>query len=78
MFVLEYGLMGLVTAVIASAVGAGAAYVVVAEIMGAEWTFDPRALAATVVVALIATVGAGLVGTWVALGRKAAPMLRNE
>ncbi len=77
-FSLEYGLMGLITALIAGVVGAGAAYVVVAEIMGAEWIFVPEALAATVLLAVAVTIGCGLVGTWIALGRKAAPLLRNE
>ncbi|MEQ8602760.1 MAG: FtsX-like permease family protein [Marivibrio sp.] len=77
-FSMEYGLMGLITALIASAVGAGAAWVVVSQIMGAEWIFAPDALAATVFVALATTIGCGLIGTWIALGRKAAPLLRNE
>jgi len=77
-FSMEYGLMGLITALIASGVGAGAAWVVVTRIMGAEWIFAPDALAATVIVALATTIGCGLIGTWVALGRKAAPLLRNE
>jgi putative ABC transport system permease protein len=77
-FSLEYGLMGLITAGIASAVGAGAAWVVVSRIMGAEWVFAPDALAAVVIVALATTIGCGLIGTWIALGRKAAPLLRNE
>ncbi|MCR9222267.1 MAG: ABC transporter permease [Alphaproteobacteria bacterium] len=77
-FTIEYGLMGLITALIAGGVGAAAAYVVVAQIMGAPWVFAPEALAATVLVALAVTIGCGLIGTWVALGRKAAPLLRNE
>ncbi|MBP5857958.1 ABC transporter permease [Marivibrio halodurans] len=77
-FSMEYGLMGLITALIAGTVGAGAAYVVVSRIMGAEWIFVPEALGATVLLAVAVTIGCGLIGTWIALGRKAAPLLRNE
>ncbi len=77
-FVLEYGLMGLVTALIASAVGTISAYAVIELVMGAEWIFVPWAMISTILIAVTITLGAGLAGTWVALGRKAAPLLRND
>jgi len=77
-FLIEYGLMGLVTALIAAAVGSVAAWAVIAFIMGAEWIFVPMALISTIGLAVAITTGLGLAGTWVALGRKAAPLLRNE
>ena len=40
-------------------------------------TFSPSVAVGTVVVALVLTVGIGLVGTWRVLGQKAAPVLRE-
>ena len=60
--------------------GAGtlAAYLVITQVMQAEWLFLPGTLAVTVVGATVITMGFGLVGTWSALSRKAAPILRSE
>lgn len=77
-FLMEYGLMGLVTAGISVLVGGTAAYLVITEIMRADWIFSTSAVAGTVALALAATLGLGFIGTWSALGRKAAPLLRNE
>jgi putative ABC transport system permease protein len=40
-------------------------------------SFLPDVALATVVLALVMTVGIGLVGTWRVLGQKAAPVLRE-
>ncbi|WP_420419812.1 ABC transporter permease [Pacificispira sp.] len=77
-YLLEFGLLGLLTALIAGVVGGVAAYVVIEEVMQADWIFVPEAAALTVVVALAATISLGFAGTWSALGKKAAPLLRNE
>jgi putative ABC transport system permease protein len=39
--------------------------------------FMPDVAVATIVFALLVTVGIGLAGTWRVLGHKAAPVLRN-
>lgn len=77
-FLMEYGLMGLVTAGIACFIGGLGAYFVITGIMQADWIFSAPAVVLTVSLALAATVGLGFIGTWSALGRKAAPLLRNE
>ncbi|MEQ8357565.1 MAG: FtsX-like permease family protein [Kiloniellaceae bacterium] len=77
-FLLEYGLLGLVTAAIASAIGTLAAFLVLTEIMRADFVFLPEAVIVTALLATAITVGFGFVGTWRALGQKAAPLLRNE
>lgn len=77
-YLMEFGLLGLATAVIAGVVGSAAAFVVIDVVMQAEWIFVPEAALLTVAVALAATVSLGFAGTWAALGRKAAPLLRNE
>ena len=76
-FSLEYALIGLATAVFALFAGGVAAWYVVARIMGLPSTFLPEVAVATVIAALVLTVGFGLAGTWRVLGHKAAPVLRN-
>jgi len=77
-FLLEYGLLGLVTAAIASGIGTLAAFLVLTEVMRADFVFLPQAVATTALLATAITVAFGFVGTWRALGQKAAPLLRNE
>ena len=76
-FLVEYALLGLATAVIAGAVGTLAAWLVVTRVMHAEWSFLPATVVLVVALCAALTVCIGLVGTWRALGQKAAPLLRN-
>ena len=75
---LEYGLLGLVTAIVASIIGSVAAWAVVTEVMRFEFVFDILAVVTAVVIAVAVTLALGFYGTWRALGQKAAPLLRNE
>jgi putative ABC transport system permease protein len=75
---LEYGLLGLMTAVIACLIGTVAAWAVVTEVMRFEFTFDPASVIVTALLAVVITLALGFYGTWRALGQKAAPLLRNE
>ncbi len=77
-FLAEYGLLGLVTAVIAAVLGTLAAFVVLTFVMNAAFIFLPVAIALTLVVGTVATLLIGFLGTWQALSQKAAPLLRNE
>ncbi len=77
-YLIEYGLLGIATACIAAVVGTAAAWAVLTRIMGMEWTFLPMSVVVTAAVSTAITVVFGLIGTWSALGRKAAPLLRNE
>ena len=76
-FSLEYALIGLATAVFALLAGGVAAWYVIARIMTLPSAFLPEVALSTVVLALVLTVGFGLIGTWRVLGHKAAPVLRN-
>ncbi|WP_026480260.1 ABC transporter permease [Ahrensia sp. 13_GOM-1096m] len=76
-FVTEYALLGAATAVFALGAGGFAAWFIVSRIMTLPWTFEPNIAAATIIIALVCTVGFGLAGTWRVLGQKAAPVLRN-
>ena len=75
---LEYGLLGLVTALIASVIGTVAAWAAVTEVMKFEFSFDPLAVAGAATIAIVVTLALGFYGTWRALGQKTAPLLRNE
>lgn len=76
-FSLEYAMIGLATAIFALLAGAAAAWYVVARIMSLPSAFLPEVAISTIVIALVFTVGFGLIGTWRVLGHKAAPVLRN-
>lgn len=76
-FVLEYMTLGLVTAVFAVVAGTLAAYGVLEGVMSIPFTFMPGTAVAAVAIALVLTVGFGLLGTWRVLGQKPAPILRN-
>jgi len=77
-FLLEYGLLGLVTAAIAGAVGTLTAWAVLVFVMGQDWQFLPAAVLTTAAICTGITLAFGFVGTWRALGQPAAPLLRNE
>ncbi len=74
----EFGALGLTAGVIACAIGTGASYAVVHEVMGTDWAFLPFTLAATVLGCILLMLLFGLAGTEAALHAKAAPLLRNE
>jgi putative ABC transport system permease protein len=76
-FSLEYAIIGLATAVFALFAGGVAAWFVITRIMTLPSAFLPEVAISTVVIALVLTVGFGLISTWRVLGHKAAPVLRN-
>jgi len=75
---MEYGLLGLASVAVAVPAGALAAYVVLTRVMHAPFVLLPGPVALAIAVAAALTLGFGLFGTWRALGRKVAPMLRNR
>ena len=76
-FLLEYGIIGGCTALFGVLAGSAAAYGVVSRVMQLDFIFLwPQAVGAALI-ALVLTVGLGLVGTWRILGRKPAPLLRS-
>jgi putative ABC transport system permease protein len=77
-YLIEYALMGLITACIAMALGTLAAWLVITQIMEAQWSFHPEILVATAAVGLVVTVAFGFLGTWRALGERPAPHLRVD
>ena len=77
-FAAEYGVLGVVTGLLAGGVGTLTAWAVVRFLMRMEWTFLPVTLAVTLVVCLMVMLAVGFAGTWRALAAPAAPWLRNE
>lgn len=78
MFVLEYGVLGLITGLAAVGVGTLASWGVITFMMRMDWVWLPMDAGMTVMLALAATIGFGLAGSWRILGMKTAPYLRND
>ncbi|MFO1185506.1 MAG: FtsX-like permease family protein [Bauldia sp.] len=76
-FALEHLLLGLVTALFAIAAGNAAAAYVLTGAMRTPFHFLGAAAAVTLAVALLLTVGLGMVGTWRVMKAKVAPVLRG-
>lgn len=77
-FLLEYGLLGLVTAAIAAILGAVVAWGVLTLAMRSPWTFLPGTAIGTALLCLAVMLLFGFVGTWRAMRQKPAALLRNE
>ncbi|MXW92161.1 MAG: FtsX-like permease family protein [Rhodospirillaceae bacterium] len=77
-FLLEYGLLGLVTAAIAAVLGAIVAWAVLTLAMRAPWTLLPGTAIGTALLCLAVMLLFGFVGTWRAMRQKPAALLRNE
>ncbi len=76
-YLLEYALLGLVTAVVAGLIGWAVAWGVVTQVMKAPWIFLPWTMIGTAVGGTALTVVLGLLGTWRALSERPAPALRH-
>lgn len=77
-FLIEYAVLGLLTAILAMILGTLAAYLVMTQVMEADWIWRPEVLVGTAFVGVTVTVLVGFLGTWRALGEKVAPVLRTE
>jgi putative ABC transport system permease protein len=77
MFLIEYALLGMTTAVFGVAAGTLAAYWVAADIMGSDFVFDWPAALIVAGGGLAVTVGLGMIGAWRTLSQKPAAYLRE-
>jgi putative ABC transport system permease protein len=77
-FLIEYGALGVLAALISGAVGTAAAYFLVTRLMKIEWVLPPAPLLGTVALATLLTLALGFAGTWRVLGAKPALYLRDE
>ena len=76
-YAIEYGLLGLATALFGVLSGSLAAWLIVVELMHIGFTWLPAPALASAAAAVVVTVVLGLAGTWSALGQKPAPVLRS-
>ncbi|UOM36948.1 ABC transporter permease [Acuticoccus sp. I52.16.1] len=74
---LEYVLLGAAAAVFSVVAGSLAGWFIVADLMEIDFVFMPGAALAAVLLAIVVTVGLGLLGTWRALGERPATVLRT-
>jgi putative ABC transport system permease protein len=77
-YLLEHGLLGVLSALVAAALGTLAAFFVVTRLWQTDWVFLPAPLLWTAAAATILALTLGFAGTWRALGSKPAPYLRND
>ncbi|MBV9015224.1 MAG: FtsX-like permease family protein, partial [Alphaproteobacteria bacterium] len=77
-FLIEHGLRGLAAAIVAAAIGTGAAYALVTGPMRSDWVFLPLPLVIILGLAVVLTLAIGFAGTWRILGARSAAYLRSE
>jgi putative ABC transport system permease protein len=76
-YALEYGVLGLATALFGLLAGTVAASLIVTRVMNLTFTFEPGGALVAASLAVVAAIGLGLLGTLRILGQKPAPYLRN-
>lgn len=77
-YIYEYLILGLITGVVAVAIGAAASYAVLSLLLQTEFVFSPSLAAGVALGGAAATVILGLIGASRTLGRKPGPVLRQE
>lgn len=76
-FVIEYGLLGLFSALIATLIGSVAAGVITRSVLNLEFFPNPVLIAGVIAGAIVVTILAGVAMTWRALSRSPASALRG-
>ena len=76
-FLLEYGLPGLIIALVAAVAGGALAWLLISQVLQMEFALSAVAVTTTALLALTASLGLGAIGAWRAMGIKAASFLRN-
>ena len=76
--VLEYLLLAGATGLFAVALGTGAAWLAVTQVMNIDFTFSPSAVGTALALALALVLAFGGAGTWAVLRAPAVPYLRSE
>ena len=77
-FLIEHGVLGMATGIVAVAAGAASAWAVVSFVIRVPWTFLPWVAVLTAAGCVAVTLAFGFFETWRIMGHKAAPYLRNE
>ena len=74
----EFGILGVVSGLIACFLGNAASYAVIVHVMRLNWSFDATTTFVTVICCGLVTLVAGFAGTWQALGTETAAYLRRD
>ncbi len=77
-FAIEYGLLGLVSAIFGIVVGSLAAWFLALFVLEMPWVFSPTTAIITALASMVLTTVAGLIVTYRALSAKPADYLRND
>ncbi|MEH6629291.1 MAG: FtsX-like permease family protein [Halopseudomonas aestusnigri] len=77
-FFLEFGMLGLISAFVATIIGSTASWAITVYILKLEFSLITEVVLLTPAIALIATLICGYAGTWSALRQRPASLLRNE
>ncbi len=76
-YLMEYGIAGLATGLVAAVTGSLAGYFILTLIMETDWVILVGPAAMVLAVAALAVIALGFAGTWRALAQKPAPVLRR-
>jgi putative ABC transport system permease protein len=76
-YTIEYSLLGAATAIFGMISGSLAAWLIVSQLMHLSFAWLPWPAFVAALAAVVVTVALGLAGTYIALGQKPAPILRN-
>jgi putative ABC transport system permease protein len=77
-YAVEYGLLGIVSGLLAAGIGTGAAWAIAGNVFGLPFAFEAGAVALTVLGGGTATLVMGLAGSWRALTARPARQLREQ
>ena len=77
-YILEYALLGLLTALVAVVIGTAASWGMIKGFLDTDFVFAPQLAAGVALGGVAATVLLGLIGATRTLGRKPGPVLREE
>lgn len=77
-YIVEYGLLGALSALLAAALGITGAWAFVTQIMEIDFYADPLTIAAVILGAVLLTIAIGTATTWSALSVRPAKFLREE
>ena len=77
-YLIEYGLLGIVTGLLAAVLGTLAGWLFQTRVLEGAWVFLPGTVLATALIGTLIALIFGLAGTLWTLSQPAAPLLRNE
>ena len=77
-YLVEFGILGIVSSAIAAVLGSIASYAVITGVMRLNWVFMPQIILIVILSCTLVTLCAGFIGTWQALGVKASSYLRRD